>query len=351
MADREVRLHIPFATLFKVALFALFVYALSRLVPLLVMIFVATLLAVVLDAGSAWLQKHGFRRGLAITLVSVLTFAVVLAFLFVVVPKMVMEIGDLVKRAPELSKKINQTFPAAAPYVNSITAKFQRPPNPQQLQQGLMRLLMFGRYALEGLTAIFLTVVMAIYLVVEGRRTFAWLISLAPETQRKKLARTAEEVRPVMLAYMRGQLITSAASAATALAVLLPFGVPAAVPLAALAFIGDFVPVIGFLASIVPAVLMALLVSPTAAVSVAAVYIAYQLLENYVIAPKVYGNAMRLSTLTVLLVIAIGGTLLGPVGAIIFLPIAASYPAVERIWLARHLPADTIPRHEALENP
>jgi predicted PurR-regulated permease PerM len=218
------------------------------------------------------------------------------------------------------------------------------------VQEWLMRLLMFGRYALEGLTAIFLTVVLAIYFVIEGKRTIAWLISFAPEPQRKKLAKTAEDVRPVMLAYMRGQLITSTTSAAAALAVLLPFGVPAAVPLAALAFIGDFVPVIGFLASIIPAVLMGLLVSPAAALSVAAVYIGYQLLENYVIAPKVYGSAMRLSTLAVLLTITVGGTLLGPMGAIILLPIVASYPAVERIWLARHLPADTVPRHEALEN-
>ena len=58
---------------------------------------------------------------------------------------------------------------------------------------------------------------------------------------------------------------------------------------------------------------------------------------------------MRLSTLTVLVSIAIGGTLQGVIGAVLALPIAAAYPIVERIWLRRHLPADTVPRHEAIE--
>ncbi len=56
-----------------------------------------------------------------------------------------------------------------------------------------------------------------------------------------------------------------------------------------------------------------------------------------------------MSTLTVLLAIAIGGTLQGVIGAVLALPIAAAYPIVERIWLREHLPADTVPRHEELE--
>ncbi|GAC1431202.1 MAG: hypothetical protein NVSMB68_03540 [Thermoanaerobaculia bacterium] len=125
--------------------------------------------------------------------------------------------------------------------------------------------------------------------------------------------------------------------------------IPGAIPLAVLAFVGDFVPVLGFLAAVVPAILLALLVSPLAAFVVVAAYAAYHLVENYYVVPRVYGRAMRLSTLAVLLTVALGGMAFGPAGAVLILPIAAAYSPIERIWLRRHLPADTVAKHEAME--
>jgi predicted PurR-regulated permease PerM len=344
-----VELRIPFATLVRIALFALLVYLVIQLVPMLLMIFVATLLAVVLSAGVEWLERHRVRRGLALTLAATLMLGAFIFVLAILVPNMISELQGLVKNAPEIAKKINARFPETAPYVNSAVAAVQRPTRPQDVRQWFTRGIVAGRFALEGLTAIGFTLVLAIYLVVEGKRALAWLVSFAPDEQRRKLVQTAEEVQPVMLAYMRGQLITSTLAALAALAVLVPLGVPAALPLAALAFVGDFIPVIGFIASIVPAVLLATLVSPTAAVIVAAGYIGYQALENYIITPRVYGKAMRLSTLSVLLAISIGGSLMGAIGAVLLLPVFAAYPAVERIWLRRHLPVGTVEKHDRIE--
>jgi predicted PurR-regulated permease PerM len=345
----NVELRIPFVTLLKIALFALLVYIVIQLVPLLLMIFVGTLLAVVLSASADWLESKGVRRGLAVTVSSMVMIGAFILLLTFVIPQMIRELQGLVKNSPQIAQRINRRFPETAAYVNGVVAAVQRPANPQNIRQLMTRGVVAGRYAVEGLTAIALTLVMAIYLVVEGRRALAWMVSFAPDEQRRKLVQTAEEVQPVMLAYMRGQLITSTTSALAALAVLLPLRVPAALALAALAFIGDFIPVVGFIASLVPAVLLALIVSPTAALTVAAVYFGYQALENYVIAPRVYGKSMRLSTLTVLLAIAVGGTLLGAVGAVLVLPLFAAYPAVERIWLKRHLVAGTVEKHEKIE--
>ncbi len=344
-----MELRIPFVTLVKVALFALLVYVTIQLVPLLLMMFVAILLALVLSAAVDWMEGRGIRRGLAVTLASTVMFGAFVFVLAIIVPSMVRELQGLVKNAPQIAKRVNAQFPETAPYVNSAVAGLQRPTRPQDMRQVLTRGVVAGRFALEGLAAIAFTLVLAVYLVVEGRRALAWLVSFFGDERRKKLVLTAEESRPVMLAYMRGQLITSTASAVIALAVLLPFKVPGALALAALSFVGDFVPVIGFIVSLVPAVLLALLVSPTAAMAVVAVYLAYQLFENYVLSPKIYGKAMRLSTLSVLLSIAAGGYLLGAIGAIVFLPLAAAYPAVERIWLRSHLPAGAVEKHDKIE--
>jgi predicted PurR-regulated permease PerM len=346
---RDLVLRIPFTTLVKVALFLLLVLMAVKLLPLVAIIYVAAMVAVVMSAASDWLEKHRVGRTLALTLTATAMFACVLAFLLVVVPLMVGQLRQLVHDAPRIGQRLSGVMPAAGPYIQSIVAQVSSPLQPGKVNDWMSKGATAGWYAIVGITALFLTLVIAVYFVVEGRRALAWLFSFAPEEKRRKLVHTVEEVEPVMLAYMRGQLITSTLAAAVALGTLVPLGVPAAIPLAVLAFVGDFVPVLGFIASIVPAIMLALAVSPAAALIVLAAYVAYHLVENYYVIPRVYGKAMRLSTLTVLLSVSIGGIVAGPAGAVLILPIAAAYPPIERIWLRPHLAPDTVPKHEAIE--
>ena len=102
--------------------------------------------------------------------------------------------------------------------------------------------------------------------------------------------------------------------------------VPAALLLALLAGILDFVPVVGFFVSATPAILLGLTVSPMVALGVALFYAAYNLVENYYIQPKVYGHELQLSDLAVISAFLVGSTLGGVLGALVALPIAAVYP-------------------------
>jgi predicted PurR-regulated permease PerM len=216
-------------------------------------------------------------------------------------------------------------------------------------QQWFSRGITAGKVAVEGVSALIFVLVVAIYLIVEGRRAFAWLITFAPRHLRGRIDETAEEVRVVMLSYVRGAVITSTIAGIYAMVVLTALGVPAALLLAVLAFIFDFIPVVGTIIMTVPATLLALLVSPARALLVVGAYLLYHLIEAYILIPRIWGQQMRVSTLTVLLAIAIGGTLQGVIGAVLALPIAAAYPIIERIWLREHLPPDTVARHEELE--
>jgi predicted PurR-regulated permease PerM len=116
-----------------------------------------------------------------------------------------------------------------------------------------------------------------------------------------------------------------------------------------MAFIFDFIPVVGTIIMTVPATLLGFMVSPSKALLVAGAYVLYHFIEAYVLIPRIWGHEMQVSTLTVLLAIAVGGTLQGVIGAVLALPIAAAYPIIERIWLREHLPEDTVARHEALK--
>jgi predicted PurR-regulated permease PerM len=111
----------------------------------------------------------------------------------------------------------------------------------------------------------------------------------------------------------------------------------------------DILPIIGFFLSLAPAFAFALTVSPFTASLVVVLYTAYHLVENYFIVPRVYGNRLRLSTLTVLVSCLAAGVVGGVVGVIVILPIIASFPVVERTWLRPVLGKETVERHNEIE--
>jgi predicted PurR-regulated permease PerM len=154
----------------------------------------------------------------------------------------------------------------------------------------------------------------------------------------------------VIFAYVVSNVITSVFAALVVGVALSLLHVPGALLLALIAGLFDFVPVVGFILSSIFAVIMALSVSPGTAIAVLALYGAYHFVENYVIAPWAYGDRLKLSNLAVILAFAIGAAVAGVIGALIALPVAAVYPAIEQIWLRDALADDTVAEHRAIEH-
>lgn len=341
-----MELRIPFATLLKIALALLLVLCIVKLWPIVIVVVIAALLAVMLDPLVRWLQRHRVRRGLGIAVVAVAVFGLLLVFLAVIVPIMSKQVVELSRDLPKVAERLGRELPAAQALLGGVRG--MRLPEGPQLQAWLTRGFAAGMYAVEAVTAVIFVLVVAICLLIEGERAFQWLITFAEPRQRRKWERTAHEIGGVILAYMRGQAITCFLCGGWAYLVLTLCRVPAALALAVIAFVADLVPVVGTIVMTVPAVLLALLVGPLQALLVAGGYLLYHLVESYYIIPRVYGSQMRLSTLTVLLAVAAGGTLQGALGAVLILPFVAAYPIVERIWLREQLPDDAVARHEAM---
>jgi len=343
-----MKLEISFLTLLKIALFVLLCVIVIKVWAIIIMVVVAALIAVMLDPLVDWFAKHGVRRGIGIAIVTIAMFGLLALFLFVVVPVTVTQMRQLGGELPRLVSELTRRMPAAQPYIAPIAQMAKNPPRGPELQQWLVRGMIAGRLAVAALFALTLTIVIAIYLLIEGRRALEWLIVFAHEPNRTKLRETAAQVRPIVVAYMRGQAIDCTLCGTVALTTLMLLHIPAAVPLAVLAVVADIVPVIGTVVMMVPAVAFAMLVSPVKAIIVFLVYLAYHLVESYLIIPRVFGRQMRLSNLTVLLTVTIAFPLLGALGAMLTLPFVAAYPVVEEIWLKRRL-GDTVVEHERLE--
>jgi predicted PurR-regulated permease PerM len=344
-----VELRVPWSTLWKLAFFAFLLVVIIKLWPVIVMMVVAALLAVMLEPLVERMTRRGMGRGLAIAIVAILVFAVVAAFLVAVLPTMFAQVATLAREMPAIGARLSTAVPQAKPVIDEFTARAQRPPTAAQVQRWLTRGLVGAGYALTGLTALILVLVFAIYLLIEGSRAMTWLFAFGSEESRANLRRTAEAIGPIINAYMRGQAITCFLCGGVALTTCLALQLPAAVALAVLAFVADLVPVVGTIVMTLPAVALALIVSPVKAIIVAAVYLAYHLTESYWIIPRVYGKEMRLSTLTVLLAVTVGAALQGALGAVLILPFVAAYPVVEKIWLRDQLGAKTIADHRRIE--
>jgi len=327
-----MELRIPFITLVKVALAVLLVAIVIKLWPVVLMIVIAVLIAVMLDPLVLWLEAHRVRKTIGVLAIAFVVFGLLIGFLFGLLPAIGRQVAEVSKQAPALLQRFGIQMPAL-------------PPTRELLLQGAVA----GKFAVTGLMAIVFVLVAAMYLLLEGRTVFGWLITFAPRRHRKRIDQTGREMSEVVLAYMRGNVITSIICAGYVLAVLTALHVPLTLLLAVIAFVFDFIPVVGTIAMIAPAAVLALTISPARALIVVGAYLFYHVIENYLIIPRVYGNQMRLSTLTVILAIAVGGTLQGVIGALLALPIAAAYPIVERIWLRDQLPSDTVDRHAELQ--
>jgi predicted PurR-regulated permease PerM len=207
-----------------------------------------------------------------------------------------------------------------------------------------------GQALVNGILSIGVALILTVYLLLDGRRTYEWLVAFAPAAHRPRVRQTAMEARTAILAYVRGNLMTSALAGVCAYLAMRLLHVPAALLLALITAVCDLLPVIGIFLSAIPAILLGLTVSTWVGVGVGAFHAAYNIVENYYITPKVYGRELRLSDLAVILALAIGGALAGVVGALVFLPIVALYPAVERIWLRGAIPPETVQDHRRIEN-
>ena len=346
---RAVELRVPVSTILKVLLTAVLVWAGLQLIPHFFLFLLTLLFALALSPAVAWLERRGVSRGLAVVILAACLVTVILAFFILVLPPLVAQMYGLIQNVSAYRAGVERHLSSDHPLLKQLVLQILDLPASPQVAASLKQPLAWGKVAVVGVTVSVLVLVLTLYLLADGKRTYAWLLAYVPRHHRKKMAATIPEVSEVVIAYVQGQLLTSFLYGAFALVVLTIFHVPAAVPLAFLAAICDVIPIIGVIVSTLPAVLLALTVSPAAAVSVLLLYLAYHAVENYVIVPRVYGRRLRLSTLAVLVAIVLGGSLYGIMGAVLVLPLVAAYPIIERIWLHEYLSDEVIKDHTALE--
>lgn len=328
---------LPNSTIAKILGTLILVFVVVKLCPLLILLALAILLACTLYPAIKKLEKYMPHWAASLLVTAVVSLLLVGTFIGIV-PPLVDQFAAIGKRLPEMQKMISANVPPGV--ARAIEGAVKNPPLPAE------HFLTLGQYVFGAISHLFLIMALGLYLAADGKRTYAWLRAFFSPVQRKKIDETADEVSSIIVAYVVGQFITSVLCSIFVFAVLQFLNVPAALVLAVLAGLFDVLPMLGFFIFTIPAVLFALTVSPTTALTVLILYVAYHLIENYLIVPRVYGQRLRLTDLVVLVSVLAGAYLAGIAGAILILPLVAAYPAFERIWLTGVVGNDVIEKHK-----
>lgn len=176
------------------------------------------------------------------------------------------------------------------------------------------------------------------YLVRDGDRLVEQLDDLAPPGYREDFVRLRMRITDVWNAFLRGQLVMGMLMVAITTVVCMAVGLPYAVVLGLIAGVTEFVPNLGPILALIPAVLLALFQGSTFlplsnfwfAVLVTGLYIVIQQVEGNLLLPRVMGSTLNLHPLVVLIGIIVGGSLAGILGMLLAAPVLATLRVVGR---------------------
>jgi len=345
---QRLDVHVSMVTIFKLIGAGLALWAVFLLWSEILLLLVAVLLAVTLYPAVQWMEVRRFGRGLSVVVIVLVGVGLLGAFILLVLPALTTQVNYLAQNLPDFRARVSSRIPAKYPAVQkAIHELFESPFSPRAISL-FEQSFAWGRSVVSALVVAAVVLILTLYLLLDGRSLYAWLLAFAPRAHREKLAATTAEISKMVHAYVGGQFLAALLFAIFTGIVLMILRVPAVLPLAVIAGLCDVVPVLGILLATVPAVLLALSVSPHAALAVFVAYVGYHLFETYFLLPRIYGHKLRISTLSVLLALLAGGKLQGLLGIVIALPLVAAYPIIERHWLRGYLQARVLTDHKAL---
>jgi len=343
VGQRRVALVVPWRTILKLLAAAALVWLWFKLVAVVLVLVVAVLLAVTLNPVVSWLERRRLPRGAATLAVGLAIVAVIGGFLWLTWSSLSSQAEYVTTHADQLQREMWRIMPGWMRHAIGDGTL-------DDIETRVAALaLSFARSAASAIVVSLLGFVLMLYFLIEGAETRDWLVAFVPARTRPKVHQTLIECERVIFAYVAGNVLTSIFATAVVGVSMTLLGVPAALLLAVVAGVCDFVHVIGLIVSSVPAILLGFTVSTNTGLVVALVFAAYHTAENYVIGPWAYGDRLKLSNIAVVVAFIVGAEVAGVIGALIALPVAAVYPAIERIWLRERLPEETVKEHRQIE--
>jgi len=325
MNNDSQTINISLSAILRVVLVLLALVFLYLIWDILIIVFVAIIIAAAINGPVSWLQRHKVPRLLGVIFIYLVLLLLLALIVTLIFPPLAEQVKQLATHFPEVMEKIGLS-------VQEWWGKYKLEGNLQTLLDTVGGKLdqaagsVFGTIVdlFGGLVSAVIILVISFYLAVQEKGAKRFLVSLTPNDHQSYLADLIERIERKIGGWLRGQLLLMFIVGLLTYIGLYFLGVKYALTLALVAALLEIIPYIGPILAGIPAVILAFFQSPFLALLVILLYVVIQQLENYIIVPQVMKRAVGLNPVVIIIVMLIGAKLAGLLGIILSVPMAAA---------------------------
>ncbi len=330
----EIKVHISTRTVLKILGVFLVLYILYLVVDILLLLFVALILAALIDPFADWFQKHKIPRALAVLVIYIILFGILTGAILLLVPIISHDLPQLMENLGSFWTNLQDNV-----WWQKIVDGVQNVQNTLisygvNIQEGVnsnsagVENTLSGVFStisgfFGGVFSLVLVLVLTFYMVVQEDPLKKILRSIIPDEYIPWCAQIMKRMREKLGAWMRGQLILSLVIGVLVFIGLSILQIKYAAILGMLAAILEFIPYVGPVLAAIPALFLAFSQGGVIKlIFVIVMYIIIQQLENHLLVPKVMQKAVGLNPVIIIVAILAGAKLAGILGVLIAIPVA-----------------------------
>ncbi|HUY06825.1 MAG TPA: AI-2E family transporter [Acidimicrobiales bacterium] len=321
--DRRAPFFVGFTGALGVAVAYAFARGFGDITSVLVIIGLALFVAIGLNPILEFCIDHGIRRGIAVVIVTIGFVLAVVAFVLAAVSPISHEVNSLVKDYPRYKANLASGKGWGGQLVAKLhlTSYFKGKP---KLKIPVGGVLGAGKLLLSLGIATTSVIALTIYFLIALPGVKRLWLSFIPRSRRERVGLLTDEVFSRVGGFMLGNLVTSLISGVGTFIWLLIFGIRYALLLAVIVALFDLIPMVGSTIAGVIVSLFAFSKGIAVGIATSAFYIIYRYLEDYLLNPRVMKHTVKVTPGLTIIATLIGGTLLGLIGALVAIPVAAT---------------------------
>lgn len=323
--NRRSPFYIGMAAAAGVAVTYAAVQLLSVTSSMLLLIGVAFFLALGLEPAVSWLVTHRLPRWAATTLVFAIVLALLGAFVAAAIPPLSQQASQLIAQAPHYLQQA-QDHSSTIGRLNERFHLQQRLTDILNTSGGsaLNQLISAGSAVFGAVVDTVIVVVLTVYFLIDLPRIRTFLYRLVPHSRRPRAILIGDQVFAKVGAYLLGNLVISLIAGAATVIWLSAFNVPYPLLLGILVALLDLVPVVGSTIAGIVVAAVACTVSLPVGLATVVFFVVFRLAEDYLLIPRIIGRVVNVPALVTVVAVLIGGAVLGIVGALVAIPVAAA---------------------------
>ena len=304
--------------------------ALASASAVFILIIISIFLAAGLNPAVLFFQNRGLKRGMAVGAVMASVLLFVGIFIAVAVPPLLDQVNSLLNNAPQLVRDLNNNA-----FVNDLNNKYGVIDSLQTkvnlvIKDGQFAITAFGgvigvgKAVVSGLVSTLTILVLTLYFLSSLPQVIEIGLKFVPASRRNRVSKLVNAIVGRIGSFIGGQAIIAAIAAIFILIMGLIIGMPYSGPLAMFVLICGFIPLVGHFIGMSVVTVVSLTDSLSTAVIALTSYVIYVQIENYVITPRIMRRSLSIPGLVTIIAALLGTSLLGLVGGLLAVPIAAA---------------------------